>query len=1045
MNPSLQEVDFGLRRSILKMANDAVFTLGHAREKQLEGLRVVGKCKSGYFSDISHTNTGYGSDFMDVANHEYLEESYDFLSGSHGSLGFDRTDEYEEDAAWYKFLAGIDSDLWDSFISDMEGLDNYPVLDEDRMSELEMEALDEWMADDGIKELRKELKKQEAHFNSLNQFVLDHLPDGRFYTFFRDSEVDWSREEQSCWMDVDDVAETVEAEEIFQDDAGRDTRPRYERHFRKVQKFAWNHHLRGLLVEALERHLAEHPDVYAAFKKLNDDALYRFVFDHTPLDAWRPDGHAEESLSWYEVVLRTSTPDTYPVEHRTLWTVALEDGGKPEEAIEALVAEFALSDIPRMAARMAALDPRQLKLPNFESSDGLAESRVLRSLLRDSTPVVYEDNQFKIYEPQSLFAWKNLVGPEHDAIRYFADEQQYAYRSRDVRRFAVQDKRDGHGGDIAVVSFSTYGEADLIDHHARELFDDPEGVASVSKFFAERIRAEDEEDRTSFAKAYATLNGMQSLEPFVDLLDVTDFPVFYLFCGVDAGLRGDLQRAKKYLRSKNVMARKTGVWLIFDDWEGTVDLFEKESRGAAEKVFSFEMYDWFEWAYTVDVDQHDLGYVLEPKHYELIRSALPGRKYKCVRDYEPAVTGDPDDVVRLTREIVADWKEGDILEAVSEYEEWPDLEEVWDALTKAYRQATETAAMDATTNGYQQAVIDALGATKHKWIKVKGAKGSKERLGFFCPWVHVKSALEAAGEDGDEYVDLCEAVIHGTEKITPQDDYGAHVVKGEYAYIFDEALGELEPKPVPEDPNQLPLPLESSESAMARVSALLEKKYDYGCLSLDLPKETADFLQMWSRTNIPDEALYVEEDGGKGRETESHVTVKYGLHEEEPSLRMRSIVGNTKAFPVQLGAVSLFTDNPKYDVVKLGVKSPWLRALNARVRGSLPNTETYPTYQPHCTLAYVRKGSCTHLEGMEVFGHSGSPRSTFYVYELKYSAPGEDDDPNRRTTLYLTRENSDKPALVPESVDPFGEVPFPADSDRVPTFRKRKAKKKQAL
>ena len=120
-------------------------------------------------------------------------------------------------------------------------------------------------------------------------------------------------------------------------------------------------------------------------------------------------------------------------------------------------------------------------------------------------------------------------------------------------------------------------------------------------------------------------------------------------------------------------------------------------------------------------------------------------------------------------------------------------------------------------------------------------------------------------------------------------------------------------------------------------------------------------------------------------------------------------------------------------MVKLEVESPWLRALHTRLRGSIPNIETHPTYSPHCTIAYVKKGSCDDLEGMPVFGPEGSPNSTFYVYTVNFHGAGDEDDAERhKEVLYLAKMNESK---IP---DPFGSLPFPSDPSQLRRSRRKR-------
>lgn len=180
---------------------------------------------------------------------------------------------------------------------------------------------------------------------------------------------------------------------------------------------------------------------------------------------------------------------------------------------------------------------------------------------------------------------------------------------------------------------------------------------------------------------------------------------------------------------------------------------------------------------------------------------------------------------------------------------------------------------------------------------------------------------------------------------------------------------------------------------------LLEDTYDYASTSIAAPPEVADFIQNWGKLNIPDDVIAGEE----GRENHPHITVKYGLLSRELPAELKEIGKTTTPFPVFMGVISLFTTSPEHDVVKIDVESPWLRLLNKRVAGAVPHEDTYPTYNPHLTLAYVQKGTCDHLVGDDVFKTKEMPRE-FVAYGMTYSAPGEDDDPHRtKETLLFSK------------------------------------------
>jgi 2'-5' RNA ligase len=138
---------------------------------------------------------------------------------------------------------------------------------------------------------------------------------------------------------------------------------------------------------------------------------------------------------------------------------------------------------------------------------------------------------------------------------------------------------------------------------------------------------------------------------------------------------------------------------------------------------------------------------------------------------------------------------------------------------------------------------------------------------------------------------------------------------------------------------------------------LVEKKgqtYDFSSTQIDLPVEIARKIVAWGKENIPDDQLHVDEDGGKGREDEIHVTVLFGLHDATP-FRVRSVLEGHKPIKIELGTTSVFTNSDQFDVVKINVISPDLHELNKALKDACPHTCKYD-YSPHVTVAYVKKG-----------------------------------------------------------------------------------------
>ena len=93
------------------------------------------------------------------------------------------------------------------------------------------------------------------------------------------------------------------------------------------------------------------------------------------------------------------------------------------------------------------------------------------------------------------------------------------------------------------------------------------------------------------------------------------------------------------------------------------------------------------------------------------------------------------------------------------------------------------------------------------------------------------------------------------------------------------------------------------------------------------PAKIAEEVQNWGKEKIPDDKVYNDpNDPSFGRETDTHVTVKFGLHTNNPD-EVAEVVKGFGEFEVNLGKVSKFSSE-KYDVLKIDVNSEKLHALN---------------------------------------------------------------------------------------------------------------------
>jgi 2'-5' RNA ligase len=132
-----------------------------------------------------------------------------------------------------------------------------------------------------------------------------------------------------------------------------------------------------------------------------------------------------------------------------------------------------------------------------------------------------------------------------------------------------------------------------------------------------------------------------------------------------------------------------------------------------------------------------------------------------------------------------------------------------------------------------------------------------------------------------------------------------------------------------------------------------QNRYEYGCVMVDYNfSNWSELLQ-----SINQDDLYEVEGKNYGLQTRPHLTLLYGIHEEVTDDQiLKCFDGFTEDdFKVQIDGVSIF-ENPEFEVVKLEIdKSSKLQEINRRL-SELPNSNQFPEYKPHITLAYVKKG-----------------------------------------------------------------------------------------
>lgn len=155
-----------------------------------------------------------------------------------------------------------------------------------------------------------------------------------------------------------------------------------------------------------------------------------------------------------------------------------------------------------------------------------------------------------------------------------------------------------------------------------------------------------------------------------------------------------------------------------------------------------------------------------------------------------------------------------------------------------------------------------------------------------------------------------------------------------------------------------------------------KKEHEFSSTQIDVPKRLSIKLAGMA-ARIPDEDLAED-----GREDHFHITLKYGIHSNDPE-SVRSVIEGYSPFPIVLGKTSLL-ENPDADVVKIEIPPQRdvmnLFNLNHQINESTECTTTHPEYKAHITLAYVKPGL-----GKKYLGLKGVEGEKFMANTVMFS------------------------------------------------------------
>ncbi len=186
--------------------------------------------------------------------------------------------------------------------------------------------------------------------------------------------------------------------------------------------------------------------------------------------------------------------------------------------------------------------------------------------------------------------------------------------------------------------------------------------------------------------------------------------------------------------------------------------------------------------------------------------------------------------------------------------------------------------------------------------------------------------------------------------------------------------------------------------------------YSHSSTQCTLGAEAAAPFLAYAAT-IPDDHLYHGEDsaeaGRYGRESEPHVTCCYGIVGNDAAPLQTLLANWGKPIMATLGKVMAFENADKpYDVLIAEVVSEDLHALHALIKASCEVESSWPSYTPHATISYLRKGLAAQYVGDTRF------EGTALTFPSLTFSPAE----GSRTDILLYDQPTIPPIAVPASI-----------------------------
>lgn len=812
-----------------------LFGLGYDRKQQLDDMDAVKQRESGEYC-IDNAHTGDYADFHSTANFNYLKEKYTFLHGLGGNqLGIDDDAAIDAEGSLENYLGKIPEDDWEAFKEDMERLENYPLLDEEGASELEMEESSRWVTEDGGPDLINAMR--DGADDTYEGYLLGKVTIDLIFEWMRETEhYPEAQGDGSVWMRMEELGEERKTQEWFLEHI-EDDLPGWLAIKRQTFDTPIGAALSddsvdlegidphgstvGQVFDQMLRSLASTDEEIAhTYNRIDQEILWKMFLAAFP-DERIDDGDPY----WYFWKQAYNEPGTWRVgfqaakdQRDVAWKrgylQALEYLKTSPWFLRKIKAWFRQPPEVYPEFKFEALD--QTGVGDVDPDDPATFMRHGGGLEED---LVYEDDKIVVMSPRNMEALNyhlRLSGIREIEKKNWDDLFKY----RDVYVVLAKQPVDmlGHTAkrELGIIWGNDDEELKVFNNAINpptldQLMSTPDYGKSVRRMllsiYRERVQSDDKAGRVLLQ-----LGGPAELRR-AERLGHLSTGAYRVSLGLHYVKRHKYALAAKSFGRVVSTVLPEGVWLIFDAVEDLVPVFK--NREAAKTVFASDHYDWVNFDLPDDVS--DVFPFLDKRAIDHIREVMVNRSV-WFPDAGPDQQGD---YVVLTSKILSEYTDKEILDWLDrpsdEDQESEVFADIIEAIKRCGARIIETASLDSIYTGYIEAAVDAIDGKEHKWTTHPSKKGD-DAFSVFVKWSFVADwAQEHFNNQGQAYdgalEDLALEVKHETAD-PDSSNMGADwrdVNKDFAKEQLDEIYELTAPDPPGHDPNQTLLPLPESE------------------------------------------------------------------------------------------------------------------------------------------------------------------------------------------------------------------------------------------